>query len=200
MAPSASAVIGKSVYVAGGIVDGRTTPRMAMLELATMTWSERAPMPRPRNHAASGTDGTRFYVFGGRGPGSGDDNVVADGYDDVQIYDPATNHWTVSDGRAGSPARLPQARGGTGKAVFVNGEFWVIGGETLAGAGASPNGVYARVDIYDPQRNSWRVGPALTTARHGVFPVLHEGRLLLAGGGVTAGYSATSSFEVLWSR
>jgi glucose dehydrogenase len=37
-------------------------------------------------------------------------------------------------------------------------------------------------------------------ARHGAHPVLHEGRLLLAGGGVTAGYSATSSVEVLWSR
>ena len=197
---SASAVIGRSVYVAGGIVDGRTTPQMAMLDLATMTWSERAPMPRPRNHAASGTDGTRVYLFGGRGPGSGDSNVVADGYDDVQIYDPATNQWTVSDGRTGSPARLPQARGGTGKAVFVNGEFWVVGGETRAGAGATQNGVYARVDIYDPQRNRWRVGPALTTARHGAFPVVHEGRLLLAGGGVTAGYSATSSVEVLWSR
>jgi len=139
-------------------------------------------------------------VFGGRGPGSGDSNVVADGYDDVQIYDPATNQWAVSDGRVGSPAPLPQARGGTGKAVFVNGEFWVIGGETRAGAGATPNGVYARVDIYDPKRNRWRVGPALTTARHGTFPVLHEGRLLLAGGGESAGYSATSSVEVLWTR
>jgi len=157
-------------------------------------------MPRPRNHAASATDGARFYVFGGRGPGSGDSNVVADGYDDVQIYDPATNQWAVSDGRVGSPAPLPQARGGTGKAVFVNGEFWVIGGETRAGAGATPNGVYARVDIYDPKRNRWRVGPALTTARHGTFPVLHEGRLLLAGGGESAGYSATSSVEVLWTR
>ncbi len=197
---SASAVIGSRVYVGGGIVDGRTTSRMAELDLSTMTWRERSPMPRPRNHAAAGTDGSRLYLFGGRGPGSGDDNVVANGYNDVQIYDPASDRWTVSDGRAGSPAPLPQARGGTGKAVFVNGEFWVIGGETVSGAGATPNGVYARVDIYDPKQNRWREGPTLTTARHGAFPVLHEGRLLLAGGGVTAGHSATSIVEVLWSR
>jgi N-acetylneuraminic acid mutarotase len=197
---SASGVIGSRVYVAGGIVDGRTSPRMAVLDLPTMTWSEGVPMPRARNHAASGTDGTRLYVFGGRGPGSGDSNVVANGYDDVQIYDPATGRWTVSDGQPGSPLPLPQARGGTGKAVFVNGEFWVIGGETVSGAGATSNGVYARVDIYDPKQNRWREGPALTTARHGAFPVLQEGRLLVAGGGVTAGYSATSSVEVLWSR
>ena len=197
---SASAVIGGSAYVAGGIMDGHTTPRMAALDLASMTWRERAPMPRARNHAASVTDGTRLYVFGGRGPGSGDGNEVADGYGDVQIYDPATDRWTVSDGKPGSPLPLPQPRGGTGKAVFVNGEFWVLGGETLAGPGATANGVYARVDIYDATRNRWRAGPPLLTARHGAFPVVHEGRLLVAGGGESAGYAVTSSFEVLWAR
>jgi hypothetical protein len=60
--------------------------------------------------------------------------------------------------------------------------------------------VYARVDIYDATRNRWRAGPPLLTARHGAFPVVHEGRLLVAGGGESAGYAATSSFEVLWAR
>jgi hypothetical protein len=53
-----------------------------------MTWTSIAPMPRPRNHSASGTDGERLFVFGGRGPGSGDDNVVDNGFDDVQIMTP----------------------------------------------------------------------------------------------------------------
>jgi N-acetylneuraminic acid mutarotase len=156
-------------------------------------------MPRGRNHAASGTDGSRLYVFGGRGPGSGDGNEVANGFDDVQVYDPATDRWTVS-GEAGGPAPLPQARGGMGKAVFVGGEFWVMGGETLSGAGATRDGVYDRVDIYSPSRNTWRVGPPMPTARHGIFPVLTGDRIIVAGGGVRAASSISDVVEVLETR
>ena len=158
---SASAVIGEKFFVAGGIAGNSTTAAPAMLDPASMEWTSIAPMPRPRNHAASGTDGRFLYVFGGRGPGSGDGNVVANGFDDVQIYDPQTDAWRVSDGTAGAPTPLPQARGGMGKAVWLNGEFWILGGETEDGAGATSRNVYARVDIYNPRTNSWRTGPRL---------------------------------------
>ena len=64
----------------------------------------------------------------------GDDNVVANGFADVQVYDPRTDRWTLSDGSPQAPLALPQARGGMGKAVFLDGEFWVFGGETATGA------------------------------------------------------------------
>lgn len=195
---SASAVIGRRFFVAGGIVGDATTGDAAMLDPVTMTWKSIASMPRPRNHAASATDGERLYVFGGRGPGSGDANVVANGFDDVQIYDPRTNTWRVSDGAPDAPARLPQARGGMGKAVWLNGEFWVLGGETKDGAGATRARTYARVDIYNPRTNRWRAGPPLGTARHGIFPLLHEGQIIVAGGGVVAGHSRTNIVEVIW--
>ncbi len=197
---SASAVIDSVIYVAGGIENDRTIRRMAALDLRTMTWRERAPMAHARNHAASGTDGKHFYVFGGRGPGSGDRNEVANGFADVQRYDPLTDQWTSSDGQPGSPMPLPQARGGMGKAAWLGGNFWIVGGETIDGAGASPNGTYSRVDLYDPVHNRWSTGPALPTARHGIFPVAFEGRLFVAGGGVSAGYGASTVLEVLWPR
>jgi N-acetylneuraminic acid mutarotase len=197
---SASAVIGGRIYVAGGIVDRKTTNQAAMLEPRTGIWTPIAPMPKPRNHAASGTDGRRLFVFGGRGPGSGDDNIVADGFNDVQIYEPTSNTWLVSDGTAGAPTPMPQGRGGMGKAVWLNGEFWVFGGETLHGSGATRDKVYARVDIYNPTTNTWRAGPAMRTARHGIFPVLHEGQIIIAGGGVTAGDSQTRVVEAIWPK
>ena len=43
------------------------------------------------------------------------------------------------------------------------------------------------------------ISPGNVAARHGAFPVLHEGRLQLAGGGVTGGSSSASSVEVLWA-
>ncbi len=195
---SASALIHGRFYVAGGIVGDTTTAAAAVLDPATMTWSAIAPMPRPRNHTASATDGERLFVFGGRGPGSGDANVVADGYADVQIYDPRSDTWIVSDGSSGAPQPLPQARGGMGKAVWLNGEFWVIGGETVSGAGATKGHTFTRVDIYNPQVNSWRAGPPLPTGRHGIFPVTDEGRIVVAGGGTVAGGSDSRHVDVIW--
>jgi N-acetylneuraminic acid mutarotase len=195
---SASAVIGGTIYVAGGIVDRRTTGAAAAFDPVAGTWRTIAPMPRPRNHTASATDGERLYVFGGRGPGSGDDNVVATGFDDVQIYDPASDTWRVSDGTAGAPQPLPQARGGMGKAVWLGGEFWVLGGETEDGPGATWRGVYDRVDVYNPRTNQWRSGPPMRTPRHGIFPVRHDGQIIVAGGGVRAGASRTHIVEAIW--
>lgn len=195
---SASAVIHGRFFVAGGIVGDTTTGAGAVLDPATMRWTAIAPMPRPRNHAASATDGERLFVFGGRGPGSGAANVVANGFADVQIYDPRTNSWLVSDGSSGAPLPVPQARGGMGKAVWLHDEFWVLGGETLDGAGASKDHTYRRVDIYDPKANRWRPGPPLPTGRHGIFPVTDEDMIVIAGGGGVAGNSSSQTVEMIW--
>ena len=198
---SSTALINGKVYLAGGIVytgsTGSTTNRLVVYDPSTNTWSaDKAPMPQGRNHAAAATDGSKLYVFGGRGPGSGDDNVVANGFDTLQIYDPATNTWQSSDDAGSTLAPLPQARGGTGKAVYYNGEFYVMGGETINGAGATANNVYDRVDIYNPTTNTWRLGTSMPTARHGIFPVLIGQRIYVAGGGTKAGYSNSTILEI----
>jgi N-acetylneuraminic acid mutarotase len=195
---SASALIDGKIYVGGGIDGSSTIGDAAVYDPATGRWSSIASMPEPRNHAASGTDGVRWYVFGGRGPGSGDANVVANGFADVQVYDPATDTWTVSGSGPDAPAPLPVGRGGMGKAAFVDGRFYVIGGETLDGPGANENGVYDRVDIYDPGTNVWTEGPPLARPRHGIFPiVVGTRRILVAGGGDRAGASASDVLEIL---
>ena len=196
----ASAVIGSQIYLAGGIEEHGTTNQAVRFDPATETWMPIAPMPLPRNHAAAATDGRRFFVFGGRGPGSGDHNMLANGFDEVQIYDPASDTWVVSGVGSSSPARLPQARGGMGKAVFDGKEFWVFGGETLNGAGANRRGVYDRVDIYDPVANHWRSGPAMPTARHGIFPLKVGDRIFVIGGGTKAMTSSSTIAEVLELR
>ncbi len=194
---SSSAVIGNQVYVAGGIVGSSTTTQAARYTPATDTWQSIAAMPQGRNHAAAESDGAKMFVFGGRGPGSGDGNVVANGFDTVQIYDPATDSWESSLDPGSTLAPLPEARGGMGTAVFADGEFWVMGGETVDGPGATADNVYDRVDVYNPLTNAWRAGPPMPTARHGIFPVLDGTRIHLAGGGVQAGDSSSTAHEVL---
>jgi N-acetylneuraminic acid mutarotase len=193
---ASTALINGKVYLAGGIVGASTVASAAVYNPVTNAWSSIASMPLARNHTAAGTDGTRFFVFGGRGPGSGDGNVVAEGFNDTQIYNPATNTWVSSS--SSSIAPLPQKRGGMGKAAFLGGEFYVIGGETTpSGTGQVAGNVYNRVDVYDPVSNTWRLDKVIPTARHGIFPLAYDGKIFVAGGGTVAGHSESNVIEVL---
>jgi N-acetylneuraminic acid mutarotase len=189
--------IGGRIYAAGGIVGGTTVDHCAAYDIGSNTWIPLAPMPfqKGRNHAAAGTDGTRFWIFGGRGVGSGAGNTVANGFADVQVYDPASDTWTASYLPGSGLSPLPIGRGGMGKAVYHQGEFLIFGGETLDGPGAVAGNVYDRVDVYDVGTNTWRLATPMRTPRHGIFPVVHRGRIFVPGGGVVAGFSTTSVMD-----
>ncbi|MET0865216.1 MAG: kelch repeat-containing protein, partial [Nakamurella sp.] len=197
---SSSALIGGRVIVAGGIIGQVTTNRVARFDPVARTWTELPAMPQGRNHAAASTDGSRLFIAGGRGAGSGDNNTVANGFDTLQIFDPATGSWRSSATAGSGLAPLPQARGGMGKAVFFGGEMYVFGGETQNGAGATSRNVYQRVDIYNPQTGSWRLGTPMLTGRHGISPVIVGNRITVAGGGVQAGFSSSSMVETYTAR
>jgi N-acetylneuraminic acid mutarotase len=191
--------IGARIYAAGGIVGSTTVDHCAVYNVLTDTWTPRASMPagQGRNHAAAETDGQRFWIFGGRGVGSGDGNWVANGFDTVLVYDPFADAWASSLDPGSGLAPLPQKRGGMGKAVWLGGEFYVIGGETIdGGGGATSQGVYARVDVYDPFANTWRTDTPMPTARHGLYPVRVGSSVYVAGGGTAAGFSASAVLEV----
>ena len=187
-----TAVIGGLIWVGGGIVGTSTVDNFAAYDPVSDAWTPRASMPQGRNHAASASDGKLMYVFGGRVLG----NFVTNGFDTVQIYDPVANAWTSSGDAGATIAPLPQARGGMGSAVYYRGEFYVFGGETFDGPGATPDDVYSRVDVYDPVANAWRQEAAMPSPRHGIDPVLFQSRMFLAGGGTQAGSSMVTVFDV----
>jgi N-acetylneuraminic acid mutarotase len=204
-----SAVINGKIYIAGGLVGvisaqeilGFSTNAAAVYDPVANTWASLPPLPFTAthgiNHAASATDGNKFYIFGGRD----DDHAPAIGYNTVQIYDPVSNTWVTSNDSGSTLAPLPQARGGMGKAVYYNGDFYVMGGETVTGGtGATVNKVYNRVDIYNLASNTWRLGTPMLTARHGIFPVLRGNRIYVVGGGAASPFPTpppyTSVFEI----
>ena len=191
-----TAVINGKVYMAGGIVGTSTFASAAVYDPATNTWSSIAPMPAGRNHAAAGTNGSKFYIFGGRTGG----NTVSNGFNDVQIYNPATNTWQWSGQSGSTIVPLPQARGGMGKAAFYANEFYIIGGETTStGTGQVAGNIYNRVDVYNPSTNNWRLESLIPTALHGISPVVADGKIFVAGGGTQAGQSTSKMFQ-LFSR
>ncbi|MEO0513828.1 MAG: kelch repeat-containing protein [Planctomycetota bacterium] len=194
-----TAVINGLIYLNGGVTTGGvTTNQTAVYDPATNMWSTLADSPLARNSAAVGTDGSKMYIFGGRDGG----DTPGNGFDSVMIYDPVTNTWISSKDTTGLGANLtplPQARGGIVNAPFIDGEFYVIGGETVNGDGATDDNVYFRVDIYNPTTNAWRRGVDMPTARHGIYPVGFAGTILVAGGGVVSGGSESPVFEIYYA-
>lgn len=186
---ASTALIDGKVYYAGGTDGSSTRENAYKYDVTLNSWSAISPMPPGygRHHAASGTDGARFFIFGGRDGG----NTVSNGYAHVLIYNPSTNLWSVnSDGGQNVPP-LPQARGGMGKAVFFNGEFYVIGGEV-------PSQVFKRVDVYNPTTRTWRRDADLITGRHGSFPLAWNGKIFVPLGGTAVGGTQSKLNEYLY--
>ena len=185
-----SALINDKVYYCGGIQGPMTTSLCAAYDLNANTWDTNvAPMPFGRNHAATTTDGSKMYVIGGRDGG----NWVANGFDEVQIYDPVTDIWVNSTG-SDEFNKIPLARGGMGQAVYHDGLIYVFGGETKNGKLASGYKVFNRVDIFTIATGKWTRGEDMPRGMHGHWGVFHEGKIYIAGGGVKAAYSVSSNF------
>jgi len=190
---SATALIDGKVYIAGGMINGMSTTAQATIyDPVTDSYAPMASMPIGRHHTASATDGSKLWVFGGRDGA----NVVTNGFDDVQVYDPMTDSWSTSNDVNAFLVPLPVARGGMGKAVYRNGEFYVIGGETLNAPGANPDNVYDRVDLYDPATDTWRTETPMARPRHGSFPLLFEGRIFIPAGGLVSGDAESDVLDV----
>lgn len=181
----ATAAIDGKLYAAGGLVGAGAVTTAAVYDPVTNAWTPLPAMPAGRHHAAGGTDGSRFFVIGGR---TGPDTLSA-GTDDVQVFDPVSGLWDWDKLPASPLAPMPVARGGTGPALWWQGELYVFGGSTTSG-------VLGRVDAYDPSTNTWRAEAPLPTPRRGSFPVLFQGRTFVVGGHTTRGTSPSTTFEV----
>ncbi|MCB0323257.1 MAG: IPT/TIG domain-containing protein [Bdellovibrionales bacterium] len=189
----ASAAINGKIYVAGGVVGGGVSAQAAVYNPkagSLGSWSVIAPMPlnptQPgagRSHAASGSDGNKFYIFGGRGPGGSGSSI--EDYADTYAYNPVTDMWETSFSPGTSLQPLPQKRSGMGKAPFYRNELYIIGGETSAAG--STTIVHTKVDAFSPVSKEWRSETALSIGRHGIFPLSHDGKLYVAAGGTQAG-------------
>ena len=192
-----SAVIEGRVHLAGGLVGSQTVGLHASYEPATDQWT---PLPPLRSglevgFAAGGSDGERFFVFGGRAG----DGSPAHGFDFVQRYDPTLSSWATSEDVGSSLAPMPSGRSSTGRALWYRDEFHVFGGETSDADNdpeATADKVYPQVQVWSPATGLWRREADMPTARHGISPTLFLGRVFLAGGGVENGSSRSNALEV----
>ncbi|EGD75226.1 hypothetical protein PTSG_06880 [Salpingoeca rosetta] len=186
-----SSIIDGKIYVCGGLWQDWPSPNCGIYNPATDSWAPMPDMPKPMHHTGAGTDGSKFYIFGGRLGGNG----LSQGQDDVQIYDPATNTWTWD--KTSAIKSLPTGRTGMGKAAFLHGEFYLMGGEYFPDQDPKvlPTGVYNLVEIYNPTTNTWRQGPPMPTGLHGLHPVIYDNQIYIAGGGDHIGRGTSKAFQ-----
>jgi uncharacterized protein (TIGR03437 family) len=179
---SGVAVIGRRIYVAGGLRGGGTvSDDFEVFDTETRTWTTLPPMPTARDHLTAQAAGGRFYALAGRR------GAIAAGVAATEEYDPATGVWRQR-------APIPVPRGGIGSGV-IRGRIVVFGGE-----GSAPNhlGTFDDVHEYDPATDVWRPLTPMPTARHGLYGIVVEERIFAPGGGPLAGAHFSSAHEVYY--
>src|ERR1035437_10985201 len=123
------------------------------------------------------TQGTATLLADGRVLVAGGGNTAAPTFAataSAEIYDPASNSWTVAASMAG-PRTLHTAT------LLSDGEVLVAGGATAYTS--SLGTVTASAEIYDPRADAWHATAPMSAARYiGSATSLANGRVLVVGG------------------
>ena len=205
---SANAVVGNSVYMAGGI--GSPSLRgFKRYDVDTNQWTILPQTPAGRDHGLAAAIGDSIYVTGGNHNGPGDHSSAG------WRYVIPENRWEAIpqlpqvtqaagaalggfayfsniqgalvqfDPRNRTTRTIPAPPGGIGRdhsqLVAFQGELWLIGGRT-------PATQTATVRIYDPASETWRIGPSLANARAGFAAAATRDHLFVAGGEILSAF------------
>ena len=163
----AAVALNGKVYVLGGSNGSAPTGALEVYDPALNSWAPKAPtpMPTPRVFLAAAAVGGRIYAIGGSPDCCGNGVTAA-----VEVYDPATDHWS-------SAAPLPVALQ-VSAAATVNGKIYVLGG-FIPGSG-----VQSSTFEYDPATDRWASLAAMPDPRDQAPAVVLGGIAHVLGGSV----------------
>lgn len=161
----AGASIGDKLYITGGRRFGEGPfSALEIYNATTGSWSIGTPVPIATHGGLGANLGGKFCVVGG----STNPNTDTDVTGALQIYDPATNLWSM-----GPVMPMPVSRMAGG---VVGGKLVVVGGNAASGEFNSD------VQIYDPVSNTWAFGPPAPLARYNAVGGTVGGALYVTGG------------------
>ena len=169
----AAASAGNKIVFAGGysFISGISTnhSRVDIYDMGTQTWSI-AELSVPRFDIAAVVAGNKIFFAGGRAETSLD---TFEYYSTVDIYDAATNTWSVTS--------LTEARSVIAAATVGNRVFFAGGSinhtiNSYEGLGTS------KVDIYDLNTQTWSIA-TLSEPRGDIAAVTLQNKIYFAGGG-----------------
>ena len=153
------------VYAIGGASTASPADtRVESLDPATGAWTMRPPLPVGVSHAVAAAAGGKIYVVGGS-------VVVGITYQPtatVQVFDPATNSWTLA-------GNMPSERQFHSAATGADGRIYVLGGVNASSS-------TAETLILNPSAGSWSIGVPLPAARFDGAAAAVDGRVYYTGG------------------
>ena len=159
------AILGKQLYVAGGIDTSRNySTRVDLFSLAEQSWRRVAPLSKARSRLALTALGGKLYAIGGL---EGWSDKEYKNSSRIEVYDPEKDRWSE-----GAP--MPTPRHGLA-AIAANGKILVMGGY-------SDSGITNVVEEYNPKSNSWVELSPMPTGR-GFFGLAPLEDLIFAIGG-----------------
>ncbi len=153
------------------LIGGRGLKAVERYDPATKVWTQLSNTPFEIHHFQPVYTAGKVYVLGAFTCCYPDEPSVPD----IQLYDPATDTWTV-----GSAIPLERQRGGAAAAVHDD-KIYLLGGNTLGHNG----GAVPWFDEYDPVTGTWTVLPDAPNARDHFSAVLVNGQLVATGGRTT---------------
>ncbi len=168
-------VVNGKMYIVGGMTLSESLRSVDVYDPAADTWASAEAVPTDRSMAASAVLNGCIYVIGGRNPEGG---VLAT----VEKYDPAENTWT-------SCRDMPTRRWGHA-AVPASGKIFAFGGITGVGDNRRTSDL---VEVYDPQRDTWTMGPSMPAPRHSPSAGVVNTQVFLISGKSVAYPQASSS-------
>ena len=137
------------------------------------TWTNAAPLPNPRQHAAGiALDGKIYYIGGQKGH---DGKLIPQ--NSVHRYDPATNQWTEV-----APMPGPGRNHISYSKAVINGKIVIFGGQTFN------NTIVDNVTEYNPATNTWRELTKMPVARASSIVGVIDNTIYFATGSSAAGY------------
>lgn len=150
-----------SVTDVAGLVSNELT---GGFRIAPPAWVSKAPMPTVPNSGFTGfvaaASGGGVYVISG----------VTGSPEIVQIYDAATDTWTIGP-------TMPNAHGAGPVAAAVNGVVYVIGGSDFA-----TKWTLSTVDAFDTATGTWSTKRPMPTDRNSAAAAVVNNRICVVGG------------------
>jgi N-acetylneuraminate epimerase len=187
------AVIGKTIYVVGGITETSSTTALADLYALNLDdlsrgWQTLAPLPGPSRilPAVTALDGSLYVVAGSHLSPGADGKIQRQYLKDAWKYTPGTGWHKLADAPRGAVGAPAMAMQGAGQSCIL-----ISGGDDGTYAGFEPvkdyPGFTAQVLQYDVQNNTWSDAgrtplPTVTPAA-----VRWKGGSLLIGGEIAPG-------------
>jgi N-acetylneuraminic acid mutarotase len=162
-----------TLYVVGGLNNSEVPLNtMEAYDPQSNRWISKAPMPTARHHLELAVADGKLFALGGRILGDGvpstDIEQSLSSFNRNEMYDPATDKWTVKQ-----PMLEKLSVFGSASA---NSQIYIFGGEDING------GYLDGVEKYDPLSNKWTYEPPMPSKRIGLKAVTVGDKIYTIGG------------------